>query len=49
MVPGIGHFEFLKHLAHDHFDMLVIDRHALQAINLLDFVDEIICQALRCP
>ena len=32
---------FLKHLSDDHFNMLVIDRHTLQAIDILNFVDEI--------
>ena len=31
----------LQHLADDHLDMLVVDLHALQTIDLLDFVDEV--------
>src|SRR5215467_13701348 len=32
---------FLQHLANDHLDMLVVDRNALQPIDVLDLVDEI--------
>src|SRR6516225_2231243 len=32
---------FLQHLANDHLDVLVVDRNALQAIDVLDLVDEI--------
>ena len=38
---AIGDFQLLHHLAADHFDMLVVDLHALQAIDVLDFLDEI--------
>src|SRR6516164_1826421 len=31
----------LQHLANDHLDMLVVDRNALQPIDVLDLVDEI--------
>src|SRR6185295_9513134 len=40
-------FRLLKHLAHDHFDMLVVDLHALQPIDLLDFLDQIDRQLLH--
>src|SRR5262245_16069938 len=32
---------FLQHLANDHLDMLVVDRNALQPIDVLDLVNEI--------
>ena len=34
-------FNLLQHLAHDHFDVLVVNRHALQTVDFLDFVDEV--------
>src|SRR5262249_14873512 len=36
-----GDLHLLQHLAHDHFDVLVIDQHALQPVDLLDFVDQV--------
>ena len=38
---AVGDFQLLHHLAADHFDMLVVDLHALQTIDVLDFLDEI--------
>ena len=40
-VAGIGDIDLLQHLAHDHLDVLVVDQHALQPVDLLDLVDEI--------
>jgi hypothetical protein len=40
-VAWIGDLDLLQHLTNDHLDVLVVDGHALQAIDLLDFVDEI--------
>ena len=37
-------FDLLQHLTDDDFDMLVVNRHALQAIDFLDFVDEVGCK-----
>ncbi len=34
------------HLAGDHLDVLVVDVHALQAVDLLDFVDQVLLQFL---
>ncbi len=45
-IAGFADLDFLQHLPDDDFDMLVVDRHALQAIDLLDLVDEIIGQGL---
>ena len=36
-----------EHLANDHLDVLVVDIHTLQAIDLLDLVHEIILQRLH--
>ena len=33
--------DLLQHLPDDHLDVLVVDRHALQSIDLLDLVHEI--------
>ena len=38
---AVGDFELLHHLAADHFDVLVVDLHALQTIDVLDFLDQI--------
>ena len=35
-----------QHLADDHFDVLVVDVHALQAVDLLDLVDQVLLQLL---
>src|SRR5579885_450513 len=35
-----------QHLAHDDLDMLVIDAHALQPVDLLDLIDQILGQRL---
>jgi hypothetical protein len=37
---------FLEHLAHDHLDVLVVDLHALQAIDVLHLVDQVVGQRL---
>src|SRR5690606_23465961 len=39
-------FDLLQHLANDHFDVLVVNQHALQAIDFLDLVDEVARQFL---
>ena len=46
-VAGFGDAHLAQHLAHDDFDVLVVDRHALQAINFLHFVDQVLLQFLR--
>ena len=38
---SVGDFNLLQHLANDHFDVLVVDAHALQTIDFLDFIDEV--------
>ena len=37
----IGNLDLLKHLTDNHLDVLVVDEHALQAVDFLDFVDQI--------
>src|SRR5213079_170818 len=46
-VPGLDDLHLLQHLAHDHADVLVVDLHALQAIHLLDLVEEILLHRPR--
>ena len=41
MSPRVDDFDLLQHLADDHFDVLVVDLHALQSIDFLNLVDEI--------
>ena len=45
-VAALGDLDLLQHLANDHLDMLVVDLHALQSIDLLDLGDEIFGQRL---
>ncbi len=45
-IARIVNFRLLQHLPDDDLDMLVIDRHALEAIDLLDLVDEIVGKLL---
>ena len=40
-VAGIDDLNAAQHLAHDHFDVLVIDLHALQTVHVLHFVDDV--------
>src|SRR3546814_9323890 len=41
-VAAIGDLDLLQHLADDHFDVLVVDLHALQPVDFLDLVHEIL-------
>ena len=46
---GVARFDDLdlaQHLANDHFDVLVVDLHALQAVDVLDFADQVVRQRL---
>ena len=45
-VAGFGDFHLLQHLADDHFDMLIVDLHALQPVDVLDFVHQVVGQRL---
>ena len=40
-VARIDDIDLLQHLANDHLDVLVVDVHALQPVDLLDLVDEV--------
>src|SRR5690606_9665790 len=42
----IGYQHLPEHLADDHFDVLVVDLDALQAVHVLDLADEIVGQGL---
>src|SRR6476660_1611516 len=42
----IVHLGLLQHLPDDHLDMLVVDGDALQPVDLLDLVDEVVGQLL---
>src|SRR5450432_1802488 len=37
----VGDLHLLQHLTDNHFDVLVVDQHALQPVDFLDFVDQI--------
>src|SRR5579859_2465422 len=45
-VAGLVDLDLLQHLANDHLDVLVVDLHALQTIDLLDLVDQVVRQRL---
>src|SRR4029077_18844921 len=48
-LAGVVDLDLLQHLADDHLDMLVVDRHALQPIDLLDLVDQVGGEILDTP
>jgi hypothetical protein len=41
-ITGIDHFDLAQHLPDDHLDVLVVDAHALEAVDLLDLVDDVL-------
>ena len=41
-IAGIDYLNLLEHLADDDLDMLVVDLHALQTVNLLNFVQQVL-------
>src|SRR2546423_3634766 len=43
----VGDLDLLQHLANDYLDVLVVDRHALEPIDLLDLVDEEVRELLH--
>ena len=45
--PGSMHAHLLQHLAHDHADVLVVDLDALEAIDLLHLVEQILLHRAR--
>jgi hypothetical protein len=44
--PGSAISHAAQHLAHDHLDVLVVDLHALQAVDVLHLVDDVARQRL---
>ena len=46
-VARFGDADLAEHLADDDLDVLVVDRHALQAIDFLHLVDEVLLELLR--
>src|SRR3569833_3551145 len=45
-VAGVGHFDFAQHLANDDLDVLVVDLHALQTVDVLHLVDDVVRERL---
>src|SRR5437868_1382626 len=46
-ITALEHAHLLQHLSHDHANVLVVDLHALQAVNLLHFVEQILLNRAR--
>ena len=46
-VARLGHAHLLQHLAHDHADVLVADAHALQPVDLLHLVEQVLLHRAR--
>jgi hypothetical protein len=40
-IAGRRDLDLAQHLANDHLDVLVVDLHALQAVDVLDFLDQV--------
>ena len=40
-IARIGDLDTAQHLTNNHFNVLVVDLHTLQAVNVLDFVDNV--------
>ena len=45
-LAGVVDLDLLQHLANDHLDVLVVDLHALEPVDLLDLVDQIVGELL---
>ncbi|KAF5292251.1 hypothetical protein FQR65_LT20319 [Abscondita terminalis] len=45
-IAGVLDHDAAQHLANDHLDVLVVDLHALQAVDVLHFVDDVARQLL---
>ena len=43
-IPCRGNLYFTQHLTNNDFDMLVIDLDPLQAVDLLNLIDDVLCQ-----
>jgi hypothetical protein len=46
-VARVGDAHLLEHLAHDHADVLVVDLHALEPVDLLDLVQQVLLNGPR--
>ena len=46
-VAAVGDLDLLQHLANDHLDVLVVDLHALESVDLLDLAHEIFGERLN--
>ena len=46
-IPRLGDANLAQHLAHDGLDVLIVNGDALQPIDFLDLVDEVLLQFLR--
>src|SRR5215831_14260019 len=46
-LAGVLHLHLLQHLADDDLDVLVVDGHALQPIDVLDLVDQVVGKLLH--
>ena len=40
-IARIGDLDTAQHLTNNHFNVLVVDLHTLQTVNVLDFVDNV--------
>ena len=45
-VAGLDDLDLAQHLANDHLDVLVVDLHALQAVDVLDLAHQVVRQRL---
>ena len=45
-LAAILDFDLLEHLTNDNLDVLIVNLHALQTVDVLDFVHEVGCQCL---
>ena len=46
-IPGVLYLDLAHHLTHNNLDMLIVDVNALLAVNLLDFLDEVVMHRTR--
>ena len=46
-IARIGDLHFAQHLAHDDLDVFVVNLDALESVNFLHFVDQVLLQILR--
>ena len=46
-IARLSDFHLPQHLAHNNFDVLVIDSHTLQSIHILNFIDDVLGERLN--